>query len=81
MHKFNAYPLGFFHIDITEVQTAEGKLYLFVAIDRTSKVAFVQLVDQPTRVTASSFLEALIAIVPYKIHTILTGNGPDRQRP
>ena len=25
------------HVDIAEVQTAEGKLYLFVAIDRTSK--------------------------------------------
>ena len=30
--KFKAYPLGYFHIDIAEVQTAEGKLYLFVAI-------------------------------------------------
>ncbi len=28
----------------SEVQTAEGKLYLFVAIDRTSKFAFVCLV-------------------------------------
>jgi hypothetical protein len=32
--KFN--PIGYFHIDIAEVQTAEGKLYLYVAIDRTS---------------------------------------------
>ncbi len=73
--KFKTYPIGFFHIDIAEVQTAEGKLYLFVAIDRTSKFALVQLVDQATRVTASSFLEALIAAVPYRIHTILTDNG------
>ena len=33
--KFKAYPIGYFHIDIAEVRTAEGKLYLFVAIDRT----------------------------------------------
>ncbi len=26
--KFKAYPIGFFHIDIAEVQTAEGKLRL-----------------------------------------------------
>src|ERR1700733_5498563 len=45
--KFKTYPIGFFHIDIAEVQTAEGKLYLFVAIDRTSKFAFVQLVESP----------------------------------
>jgi Integrase core domain len=57
------------------VQTAEGKLYLFVAIDRTSKFAFVQLVEKATRVTASAFLTALVAAVPYKIHTVLTDNG------
>ena len=73
--KFKSYPIGYFHIDIAEVQTAEGKLYLFVAIDRTSKFAFVQLVEKASRVTASAFLVALIAAVPYKIHTVLTDNG------
>lgn len=46
-----------------------------MAIDRTSKFAFVQLVESANRVTASAFLVALIAAVPYKIHTILTDNG------
>ena len=41
--KFKSYPIGYFHIDIAEVQTAEGKLYLFVAIDRTSKFAYAEL--------------------------------------
>ena len=41
--KFKAYPIGYFHIDIAEVRTGEGKLYLFVAIDRTSKLAFARL--------------------------------------
>ena len=73
--KFKSYPIGFFHIDIAEVQTAEGKLYLFVAVDRTSKFAFVQLVERANGATASAFLVALIAAVPYKIQTILTDNG------
>jgi transposase InsO family protein len=73
--KFKTYPIGYFHIDIAEVQTAEGKLYLYVAIDRTSKFAFVQLVEKTGRTSASAFLEALIAVVPYKIHTVLTDNG------
>ena len=73
--KFKSYPIGYFHIDIAEVQTAEGKLYLYVAIDRTSKFAFVQLVTEANRVTASAFLSALVAAVPYKIHTVLTDNG------
>ncbi len=73
--KFKSYPIGYFHIDIAEVQTAEGKLYLYVAIDRTSKFAFVQLVNKTGRTSASAFLEALIEAVPYKIHTVLTDNG------
>jgi len=73
--KFKRYPIGYFHIDLAEVQTAEGKLHLYVAIDRTSKFAFAQLVEKANRRTASAFLEALIAAVPYKIHTVLTDNG------
>src|SRR3712207_3054117 len=73
--KFKAYPIGYFHIDIAEVHTEEGRLYLFVAIDRTSKFAFAQLHEKATRRVAMDFLRALIAAVPYKIHTVLTDNG------
>ncbi len=31
--RFKRYPIGFFHMDIAEVQTAEGKLYLYVATE------------------------------------------------
>ena len=68
--KFRRYPIGFFHIDIVEVRTAEGKLYLFVGIDRTSKFAFVQLVDRVNTVTASAFLDALVEAVPYDIRIV-----------
>ena len=68
--KFKAYPIGYFHIDIAEVQTAEGKLYLYVAIDRTTKFAFVPLVKKTGRTSASAFLMALIRAVPYKIHSL-----------
>jgi len=73
--KFKSYPIGYFHIDIAEVQTAEGKLYLYVAIDRTSKFAVVQLVKKTGRTSASAFLMKVIEAVPYKIHTVLTDNG------
>jgi len=72
---FKHYPIGYFHIDIAEVRTGEGKLHLFVAIDRTSKFAFAQLHEQANRNTATAFLKDLIAVVPYTIHTILTDNG------
>ena len=73
--RFKRYPIGSFHMDIAEVQTAEGKLYLFVGIDRTSKFAVTQLVDKADRKTAWEFLEYLLKAVPYRIHTILTDNG------
>jgi transposase InsO family protein len=73
--KFKRYPIGFFHIDIAEVRTEEGRLYLFVAIDRTSKFAFAQLHAKATRRVAGNFLRALVEAVPYKVHTVLTDNG------
>ena len=73
--SFKRYPIGFFHLDIAEVRTEEGKLYLFVAVDRTSKFAFAQLHKAANVRTAAGFLEALIEAVPYKIHTVLTDNG------
>ena len=73
--KFKDYPIGYFHIDIAEVHTEEGRLYLFVAIDRTSKFTYAELHKRATRRIAASFLKALIAAVPYTIHTVLTDNG------
>ena len=73
--KFKHYPLGYFHIDIAEVRTEQGKLYLFVAIDRTSKFTFTQLHEKATRRVAGDFLRALTAAVPYRTHTVLTDNG------
>jgi hypothetical protein len=46
---FKAQPIGFFHIDIAEVLTEEGKLCMLVAIDRTSKFAFAELHQRVTR--------------------------------
>jgi len=60
--KFKAYPIGYFHIDLTEVRTAEGKLYLFVAVDRTSKFAFARLVEKAIRRAAADFRQALIKL-------------------
>jgi hypothetical protein len=57
------------------VHTEEGRLYLLVAIDRTSKFAVAELHEKVTRRVAGNFLRALAAAVPYKIHTVLTDNG------
>ena len=73
--KFKSYPIGYFHIDIAEVRTEQGRLYLFVAIDRTSKFAFAELHEKATTRVAADFLAALIKAVPYRVHTVLTDHG------
>lgn len=66
-NKFKDYLIGYFHIDIAEVRTAEGRLYLYVAIDRTSKFAYAELHKSQTKMIAAEFLRNLIKAVPYKI--------------
>jgi hypothetical protein len=73
--RFQSYPLGYVHVDLAEVWTQAGKLYLFVAIDRVSKFAFAELHERATRRIAAEFLRRLIDRVPYRIHTVLTDNG------
>ena len=73
--RFKTYPIGYFHIYIAEVRTEEGRLYLFVAVDRTSKFAHAELREKATRKIAAAFLQTLIEIVPYRVHTVLTDNG------
>ena len=63
------------HIDIAEVRTEQGKLFLIIAIDRTSKLAFARLVEKANTATAVAFLNELVEAIPYKINVVLTDNG------
>jgi hypothetical protein len=56
--------LGSNHIDIAEVQIAEGSLFLFAVIDRTFKFAVAQLVATADRKTAWEFLQHRLEAVP-----------------
>ena len=60
-----------------EVRTEEGKLYLFVAIDRTSKFTVAKLYTEATRPTACQFLQELLKVVPYRIHILLTDRASE----
>ena len=73
--KFKSYPIGFFHIDIAEVRTAEGKLYLYRR-DRPDIEVRLRPARRPGQtMTAWAFLDALVAAVPYRIEIVLTDNG------
>lgn len=73
-NTFKCYPLAYLHIDITEVHTAEGRAYLFVAVDRTSKFVYAEFHEQRKSKNAVNLLEAVLKTLPYKEHTVLTDN-------
>ena len=73
--KFKDYPIGFVHIDITEIRTDEGRCYLFVGIDRASKYLYTEIHNNQTAVIASSFLKNFIANCSFKPNKVLTDNG------
>ncbi|SFC13267.1 Integrase core domain-containing protein, partial [Kushneria avicenniae] len=72
---FRAYPIGYLHIDICDVRTGEGRAYLFVAVDRTSKFVHARLYRKANREQAAAFLEDVVQQLPYRVHTVLTDNG------
>ena len=72
---FKDYPIGYFHVDFTELRLVDGKLYLFVAIDRTSKLAFAELHPAATAALAAAFWQRVVQAVPYTISKVLTDNG------
>ena len=73
--KGKDYPIGYLPVDFAEVRTEEGRRDLFVAIDRTSKVAFAELHPRATRMVAADFRRRVLEKLPYKARTVLTDNG------
>jgi transposase InsO family protein len=73
--KFKDYPIGYRHVDFAEVHPEEGRVYLFVAIDRTRKLAFAELQPRAPKMLAADFLRRVLTAIPYKVHKVLTDNG------
>jgi Integrase core domain len=67
--------IGYVHIDTCELRLAEGKLIMFLAIDRVSQFAVVQFRDTVGKMEGAAFLRYVVATFPYAIHTVLTDNG------
>ena len=73
--RFAETTIGYVHIDSCELRHADGKIHMFLAIDRVSKFTFVEFYDKAGKMNAASFLEHALEAFPYKIHTVLTDNG------
>ena len=73
---FKKYEPGYLHIDVFYLPKLHGqKAYVFVAIDRTTKMMYLEVYPDKTKDSATSFLEECIHFFPFYIHTILTDNG------
>ena len=73
--RFKTYEIGYVHIDSCELHHADGKLVMFLAIDRVSKFTYVEFHDSAGKMEGSAFLSNAVQVFPYKIHTVLTDNG------
>jgi IS30 family transposase len=73
--KFAETTIGYVHIDISELRLAQGKLNMFLAIDRISKFTYVEFRDDAGKMNGADFLRGVVEAFPYAIHTVLTDNG------
>ncbi|SFV63466.1 Mobile element protein [hydrothermal vent metagenome] len=74
--KFKEYEPGYLHIDVTYMPKLEGtKYYLFVAIDRATRVMYYKVYENKTAENAVLFLQECKEFFPFYITHILTDNG------
>ena len=79
--KFKEYELGFVHLDVKhlpKLRTADGewrKRFLFVAIDRRSRLVHLAVKDDETEASARAFLEAALTALPFQVTHVLTDRG------
>lgn len=69
--QFKPYPVGYYHTDMVEVRTEEGKLSWFVAIDGPSTFAYAELATEAIKPVVVQFIRNLIISVHDKVHPIL----------
>jgi len=74
--KFKEYKPGFLHIDVTYLPKLNGvKYYLFVAIDRATRLLYYRVYEHKTAQNAELFLKECKEYFPFYITHILTDNG------
>ncbi|CCD01014.1 integrase-like protein [Azospirillum brasilense] len=78
---FKEYALGFLHIDIKHlpklhvIGSGARKRYLYVAIDRASRMVHLAVKDEETEACATAFLREAVAAFPFTITHVLTDRG------
>lgn len=75
---FEETEFGYVHVDLKHLTKLEKKpAYVFVAIERTTRFVYVEIVQQRDALTIAACLERFLESFPHKVHTILTDNGSE----
>lgn len=75
-NKFKEYQPGFLHIDVTYLPKLDGqKYYLFVAIDRATRLLYYKVYKNKTADNAVEFLKKCKEFYPFYLSHVLTDNG------
>jgi IS30 family transposase len=75
---FEPTTFGYVHIDLKQLTKLNGKLsYIFVAIERTTRFVYVQMIARKDRASVKQCLEGFLKAFTYPVHTILTDNGSE----
>ena len=76
--KFKEYEPGYLHIDVTYLPKLNGiKYYLYVAIDRATRLMYFKVYKNKTGSNAVDFLEECQSYFPFYISHVLTDNGAE----
>jgi len=75
---FKEYDPGYIHIDVSYWPKIGGKkAYIYVAIDRATRIIYIEVHENKKASTAASFLRNTIEFFPFEIEKILTDNGKE----
>jgi transposase InsO family protein len=75
---FEPTTFGFVHIDLKHLPRLEGRpAYVFVAIERSTRFAHIEIVSQRDADTIAACLERFLVAFGHRVHTILTDNGSE----
>jgi transposase InsO family protein len=76
IRKFRRYGIGYLHLDLLYApKINKERSYIYTAIDRVAKIAFIMLGKTKRKETGAKFLKETLKFYPYKINYILTDNG------
>lgn len=76
--KFRACPPGFVHLDVFYLPRLDGtRRYVFVAIDRATRLLTCQVYESRATASALAFLAHCQRFYPFRLYRLLTDNGKE----